>query len=633
MSELSNRTPREMQMPVWTREDFGTTKPYEWLYQFHDDQYITVQLYNKMSERAKALKVTNFVSTWRAFVNQMRVLRKAALAGSVTEFTGQPIELDCGTYKCEDTGVYRIDKNCNESVVIWHPIMPVQIVKNIETQEEKTKLAYNVYGNWEYITVPNETLSNTQKIISLSSKGIRITSENARDVVRFLSDIGSRNKNVLPIQKATSHLGWQPDGSFSPFDDGIAYDGNNAEYLNMFEFVATPCGDEQKWMDLALKVRSGASVPARIALAASFAAPLLAKVKGLPFFVHLWGTQGCGKTVGLMFAASVWGDPVIGKYPKTFMATKVAIERIASFYGNLPVIFDELQVIADRHLYDDLIYMLCEGASKGRGLKDDGMQAQKRWNTVIITSGEMPIVQEFSGGGAAVRTIEVNYGGQPLFIDPHSAVEIMTENYGFAGRKIIAAIKDSEVMEELKNKRESLYQELVGSIDEKQVLAASILLVADWLAERVIFHDGKNLQPSELTPFLVSKTEADKQRRCYEWLQGFIAANDTKFHPDDKPPECWGVIEGDIVYFIKSKFDEQVTKAGYSPGAFLAWAVRENVIIRENYGVGAGKKRLTVRKTVNGARIPCVALVRKEDDGQSGWEIVDPGEELPFMRD
>lgn len=57
-------------------------------------------------------------------------------------------------------------------------------------------------------------------------------------------------------------------------------------------------------------------------LAASFASPLLEPLNCLPFFVHLWGVDsGTGKTVALMVAASVWGDPTIGSFVKTFDGT------------------------------------------------------------------------------------------------------------------------------------------------------------------------------------------------------------------------------------------------------------------------------------------------------------------------
>ena len=634
MDESNNLVEFGVSIPAYTVEDYKTLEPYKWLYSLRTDEVEMEIARSEMAEHAKSIGVKNFSSMWRAFLKMARGANKIIPADHVTEYTDQPMELNSGVYRCTDSGVTLTDKFGTETTIITHPIMPVMRIKNIESGEERIRLAYNTDNRWEYITVPNETLSNAQKIITLSGPGLSITSENARDMVRFMSDIKDRNRDRIPTQRATSHLGWQQDGTFSPFGEGIIYDGDNMEYQHIFESIEKPHGDEAAWMELAKAVRTGKSVPARIALAASFAAPLVSKLGGLPFFVHLWGTQGCGKTVGLMLAASVWGDPVIGKYPKTFQATKVALEGLAAFCGNIPVIYDELQVIGDRQLFDDLIYMLCEGASKGRGTKDGGLQIQKRWCTTIITSGEMPIVQENSGGGAAVRTIEVNYGGQPLFNDAHKVVEILTSNYGFAGRKIVKSLEDSETLIAIKEKREEFYNLLLGNIDEKQALAASILLTADWLANKAVFNDDKSLMPKDIGPYLITKAAADKQRRCYEWLMGHIAANDARFDASsDNKGECWGVIEDDTIYFIRSSFDACLRKAGYSTGAFLTWAKKEGLIKCEHYGDDIGGKRMTMRKRIKGARVTCVALVRTDTDGEdeNGFVQVDPGEELPFM--
>ena len=633
MSEES--LPLELQMPQWSREEYMTTEPYSWLYDIYEsgDQFNFIRLQNQMADRAKMLKVSNFVAMWRGYLKQVRDIKQAErTACNTTAFTDQPITLDCGAYICDDTGVYAVDKMGTEQLIISHPIMPVAIIHNIETEEERVRIAYRMRGQWKILTVGSEILANANKILALSSRGLAITTENARDVVRFLSEIKAKNEMEIPQISATNHLGWQRDGTFAPYGDGVEYDGDSSEYQRIFEGLTQSKGSRDVWMQVAHEVRTGASVPARIALATSFAAPLVSKLGGLPFIVHLWGASGCGKTVGLMLAASVWGNPPVGEYAKTFQATKVAIEGMAAFCANLPVIYDELQVMADRSSFDDIIYMLCEGASKGRGTKDGGLQVQKRWCTAILTSGEMSIVQENSGGGAALRTIDVNYGGRDLFEDGHKTSGILCENYGFVGREFIAAINEPGALKSLQEMRDKLYHAMADRIDGKQLLSASILLAADWFADQAIFHDGKSLRPSDILPYLVTRHEADKQRRCYEWLLGFIAANDLKFHNPENG-ECWGLVEGDVVYFIKTIFDAQLQKAGFQSSAFLSWAKRERKIKCEDYGDGPGKKRLTVRKVVNGVRVPCVAIVRddKEDmEDENGFVRVD--EPLPFMQ-
>ena len=203
-----------------------------------------------------------------------------------------------------------------------------------------------------------------------------------------------------------------------------------------------------------------------------------------------------------MLAASIWGNPEIGGLAKTFNGTKVSFEVLSAFCCNIPVLIDELQIANDnRKNFDELIYMLCEGASRSRGLKTGGLQQQKRWLTTVITTGETPIIQSNSGGGAAVRTIEVNYQNMPLFGDDQTARKyagLLKKNYGFAGKKFVEALYDKKIVAALQALQTKFYNMLSGDIDGKQVLSASILLAADALATKLIFKDNKNLKVDEL---------------------------------------------------------------------------------------------------------------------------------------
>lgn len=42
-----------------------------------------------------------------------------------------------------------------------------------------------------------------------------------------------------------------------------------------------------------------------------------------------------------MVAASVWGDPAVGAYVKTFDGTVVGMEKTAAFLNNLPFCLDD----------------------------------------------------------------------------------------------------------------------------------------------------------------------------------------------------------------------------------------------------------------------------------------------------
>lgn len=624
-------------LPPWTADDFYGDEPYRWLYERREDKFL-FQRYLAMAQNlARQLRVTGFTRMWNGYVDSQNP-RKNATYISATEFPGQPEQLQAGKYLCNDLGVSYISPFGEVVQVLSHPLMPVRRIINVDTNDEKMEIAYSRGGNgkWRTIIVGREMLASAQKIIGLSRNGIAVNSENAKEVVKYMDTLESLNYDAFKVQNSTSHMGWLPDGQFAPYAEGIVYDGESAEFQKIYASLRE-YGSEQVWMDTVKAVRAGESVPARIALAASFAAPLVQVMGALPFFVHLWGTQGCGKTVGLLLAASVWGKPEMAGYIKTFAGTKVSLELYAAFCANIPILLDELQVISDRKSFDDIIYSLCEGASKGRGAKEGGLQLQRRWSSCIITTGEMPIVQGNSGGGAAVRTIEVNYGGQPLFADARTTANILKENYGFAGRRFIQALNDEEVIQVLKQAQKKFYSELSGEIQDKQTLSASILLAADYLADKAIFHDGKALTVDEIKGYLITREQADVNARCYQWLMGYLAANQRHFN-DEPNVDQWGMKEDNVVYIVRSEFDRIVRGEGYSPSSFLTWAERNRKILTDKSG---NQKRNTRRKRIGSMQVACVALILpdEEDEKQKAVEPMKPpgenyvevtDEDLPF---
>ena len=617
-------------------QDFYTDKPYRELYDQKDNKFLQQIMIQKMRDLAVSLGFKGFMAAWKSYLASQRNDVAVDDVGQDTMFENQPVTLRCGTYTCNDR-VTRINEYGMEVEVISHPIMPVKRVTNIETLEAKLEIAFcrGKKDAWKYITVQRETLASAQKIIGLAKQDIAVNSENAKEVVRFMSLLESKNYDDLPMQKAVSHMGWLQNGQFMPYVDEVSYDGDNVEFQKMYEEF-TPTGDEETWLNLAKEVRKAESIPARIALASSFAAPLVQILGGLPFFVHFWGETGCGKTVGLMLAASVWGNPDVGRYVKTFSGTKVSQELYASFCCNLPILFDELQVISDRKTFDDIIYMLCEGVSKGRGAKEGGLQVQRRWSSCIITTGEMPITQSNSGGGAVARIVEVNYGGIPLFKDARGTANLLKEHYGFAGPKFIRMLHRDGVIDALKALQKKFYAELMQEdVQDKQVLSASIILAADALATRSIFKDKRALTVNDIKGYLVSRSETDVNLRCYQWLIGFCAANPRRFDSQDSNiGEVWGKYEDGYVYINKTVFEDQLKNKGYSPGAFLDWAKRKDMLKYKYYGTGSKNNKLTMRIRIGGNLVPHIVLKLPEEEKTEQEEyhdyVVVEDADMPF---
>lgn len=593
-------------IPDFTKQDFIMQYAFDFLWQYKDDPGLMNSLEYLVREKATAVKYTGFTNSWKIYQKSKKTGKAIDTSGNDTAFPGQPVQLKCDSYECDDSGVHRYSELLGDVEVISHPLMPVKRVTNIETYEEKLEIAYKRgQDEWKTITVSRETLASSQKILALARQGVDVNSENAREVIRYMSKLESKNYDSLPRQNSVSHMGWMADGQFLPYTDQVTYDGESAE-LNKIYSEFKPTGSWEEWLKIAKEVRKGESVPARIILAAGFAGPLVKLLNALPFFVHLWGEKGCGKSVGLMLSASIWGNPEIGAYPKTFNGTKVFLEEQASFCCNLPIYLDELQVINDnRKNFDEIIYTLCEGSNRGRGARDGGLRVQKRWATDIITTGETPIVQSNSGGGAVVRTIEVNYKSTPLFgtdLRAREVAELLKENYGHAGKRFIEALQKDSVLAQLKEAQTDYYRQLVGEIDAKQVISASVLLAADLLATAFIFKDRRALTVDDVKEFLVTKRESDVNRRCYEFILDWVEANPVRFSDSDvNTGEHWGTIEGKTVYVNRTVFENALRTGGYSSKQFLNWA-------RLNHLLESEDQRMTVKKVLPEGRKRCIGI-------------------------
>ena len=599
----------------WKIEDFEGEEPYKWIWQHKDNRFLMQQTLSAMEKVAKSLGFREFKAYWKAYVESNSP--KVTILGDYdTNFPGQPTQLSAGKYMCDEDGVQYLNELGGIVEVISHPIMPVRRVTNIETYEEKLEIAYcRGRDPWKSLTVSREQLASSQKIIGLSKQGVDVNSENAKEVVKYMSRLESLNYDQLPRQNSVSHMGWLADGKFMPYVDNVTYDGDSVEFQRMYEeFKQT--GNEQKWMEIVKSVREGDSVPARIALAASFASPLAHILGCLPFFVHFWGETGCGKTVALMLAASVWGNPDVGRYIKTFSGTKVSMELYASFCCNLPVLFDELQVISDRKIFDDLIYMLTEGSSKGRGAKEGGLQLQRKWECSIITTGEMPIIQNNSGGGAVSRTIDVNYGGIPLFRNGRQVANTLRKNYGFAGPKFVKSLQKEGMTEALTALYNKIYNDMMKEdVNEKQVISASLILTADILATKAIFKDNRALTFDDIKGYLASRSDTDVNLRCYNWLIGHCAANPRRFDSqDNNSGELWGRYKDGYVFINKTVFESLLKNNGYSYGAFVDWARRKDLLKCQFYGKGNKNNRPTWPVYINKKQVAHVALKLPEEE-------------------
>ncbi len=569
-----------LEIPQYEADDYyNSSAPYEWLYQFKSDKFKLKQMTQKMKDKAGAVGVKCFIALFNSYC-EMQAQRSGEMLANSTQFDGQDMELFSGEYICDETGVFVHDKFGYEQTICRHPIMPIQRLCNVDSGEERLKLAYKKGRVWRSIIVEKSVIASSSGILQLAANGIMVNSENAKPLSTYLLEMEQLNYDLIPEQKSVGRLGWISDHGFSPYVDDLVFDGET-NFKHIFGAVKSS-GSREAWVNVMRNLRSEKS-PGRLFLAASFASVILEPCGLLPFFLHAWGGTETGKTVGLMIAASVWACPKLGEYVTTFNSTLVGQEMNAAFLNSLPMCIDELQIQSSSGIrdFDRIIYQLTEGVGRTRGAKTGGLQKLNTWKNCIITNGEHPISNSSSGGGAVNRVIEFECD-EKVYSDLVGICAVISSNYGFAGREFVEFLQQDGMFEAVNEIQKEYYRELLKSDStDKQAASASAILAADAIATELIFKDGNNLTVADLEKIMTKKAEVNVNQRALEYVYELAERNPNRFKANefgDYQGEVWGKKEDDCIYFIKSVFDREMANAGFNSTAFLAWAKRMGYI-------------------------------------------------------
>ncbi len=571
-------------------------------------------------------KFDQMVKAYKKVDRETKQKKKQESAGTnnYTNFDGPYDDMYCGSWLAGENGVYAQNMSQVEQIACYHPILPIERLKNLETGEEQIKLAFKRNGRWEEIIVPKVMITSASKIVALSGRGVAVTSENAKLLVRYLSDVENRNTGQIAVQYSSSKLGWIKK-EFLPYDTEITFDGDS-RFRQLFESIGEH-GNRDKWYEHVKELRKTGRMETKLMLAASFASVLIHQIGALPFFVDLWGETEGGKTVTLMLAASVWANPAESAYIGDFKTTDVALEAKANMLNHLPMILDDTSKKNRRieENFEGVVYDLCSGKGKTRSNRDIGINAENHWNNCILTNGERPLTSYVNQGGAINRILEIECG-EKVYADPQQTADTLKQNYGFAGKDFVEVIKAmgaDAVREIQKDFQEQLFDD---EKMQKQSISLSIILTADKIATDTLFKDGQYISIDEAKKVLIDRNELSDNERCYRYIMDKVAMNGMRFD-DDTNCEKWGIIKDGYAVFYTQSLDELCKIGGFSKKAFLSWANKKNLLSHSN---GANTKPTRI----NGTVCKCVWLkieeVSEVETDENGWIKVDEQMKLPF---
>lgn len=540
-------------------------------------------------------------NTIQCALRQCTEVYDPARARKIWDRLNAPV-FDTGTWTVDNSGIYReatINKRKETVYATSTPIAPVAYLENHSEGIHKVELHYLCNGTQRSVLCERETIASKNKILSLANYGINVTSNDAAELVRYLSDIERLNPRTIPHYKSVSCLGWVDD-DFVPYNSKIKFDGD-AENRALFKAVAQ-AGDYAAWVDFMRPLRK--NLYFRLMMAAAFASPLIERVNTLPFVFHLWGETGKGKTVALMAAMSIWGDPRPGKLTRTMNMTNAAMMSTAAFLNNLPFAGDELQTIKDAHTsYDKLIMQITEGIERGRMQYNKNLPT-RRWNCAFLFTGEERCTNDKSGGGTQNRVFEVEFE-KAVVENGAQVVRFISKNYGHAGRKFIEHVTHRELTGEYDDIREEILESCKTT--DKQAATAALILLADRLACESIFTGESPLRVQDIAGFIKDSEEVIAANRAYDYIVSWVAMNANRFCSDPYG-EIWGVREGaNKVYVIDSVLANALETAGFSFDAVKkAWA--------QNGWLVPYRNKYKKRKSFCGITPYCVEIMLPDAD-------------------
>ncbi len=549
---------------------------------------------------------------------------------------GAPVRLrQPDGWKFSEQGINMIDAKTFESKCICRtPILLTRRLKSSETGDEKIEISFLRDGQWKYVSRKRSEIFQAKSIVSLADEGCTITSENAKYVVRFLQALEEENIDIIEVVESTSSFGWQTRNRFLPgHADGLVLDIDPSTR----GWASSYCmnGSLKGWVDMIAPLRDNDKF--RFILAGSFAAPLLRILKQRIFFIYNWGSSKGGKTSAIKAALSAWGDPE--GLMTSFNSTQVGLERAAAFFSDLPMGIDERQLAGQKQeSLEKLVYMLASGQGKLRGAKTGGIQAMNVWKTVILASGEEPILRETSQTGVGTRMIEII--GAPF--DSEEAARAVhlkaSDNCGWAGPAFM-----SYVLEQGDDFIISMYEDILTFLqDDTKMSGAHIasiaaVTVADIVAGEAIFNKDNLAENTEralamarhIAKDIKDNEPPDVNVSALNFILDWMNMNSIGFTEDAR--ERLGFVDpyGNVCVF-PTALRTALEKEGFSSRKTIKYLMDDGYI---QAGEKDGKRISTPLKKFNGkpCRVLCFSAAKLENDGyQLDFIEVDPGEAPEF---
>jgi len=343
-------------------------------------------------------------------------------------------------YKVTEQGIYKHKQIKNASGDVIESIIEIcstpctitAVGRNLDNSELLYKLLLrDPEGIEKEIWKDPTELLQKKGVLQLQKEGLLFTEYNTGDLTDFFKTLIKKKIKTLPKEHVASKSGWKKDFSLFVVGDRAVSANGEATVLqrdNPTAELYTQKGELKKWVQAAKQL---IKYPAVLFKLCTACAPPLLKLLNMPSFVETQQVKsGNLKTTMGWLAASLWGDPE--RLQINAASTAVGITKTVEFCTDLPIFVDETSITDN---VKDLVYLIANGVGRSKGNSEGGLVMPSTWSTVLLTTGEKPILPESALTGQQVRVVPLKEGvheklKQEIVNDIQTTIKT---NYGHIG--------------------------------------------------------------------------------------------------------------------------------------------------------------------------------------------------------
>lgn len=575
-----------------------------------------LSLYSRIKDFCKKNRITGFDKNYKLYKDSKKEKYIYPKTVIVLPELGETV-YNAGKYELtEDNFIYELVPNVGRILISYQPILPICKYVNIEDGLEKIKIGFISNNELKTLIVDKSTISSSQAIVKLSDMGVAVTSENAKLLIKYLSEIENLNKDIIPIHKSVSRMGWF-NNKLIPYSDDYEFD--NERELPKIKEKFSEKGKLEDWVEF-LKERRKYNYISRIVMAAGVSSILLNRIKQNGFTLHIWGESELGKSVCCMVGQSIFGNPSQNEGKGigiNFNFTSVGLEYKLNAYNNLPLYINEMQHQKDLRDYDKILFLISEGKGKTRSTKLGGIAKENNWNNIVITNGEKNIIKSNSNAGAYNRCLSYEIT-EYSFEQLAEVADFVKDNYGTPIREILKEIDNFDC--------KKIYEDCLKKLENqdttnKQKILEAIIMLGDKIVTDVLFKDNYYLTIEEVEKGITDKKETVIEERAFDYIKDwyvsekrhFLDENATALDEINNKLEIYGkrLEEGEVA-FISSILKDKLESGGFDFNEVVnAWK-------RKNY-LRHSRNRNTLTVRMNNSVVRCIVLNLEDSDANEDF--------------